>query len=163
MAKYLDQAGLAYFWGKIKGWVNSSQHPVGSIYLSTSSTFNPQTAWGGTWEKTADGRCLIGANSTYPLGTTGGNATHKHTTQAHAITQNEMTAHVHKFSKPAWSNAEYRAGSTYFCAYGWNSVSAETFGSTNYTGGNAAHSHGDTGSASTMQPYLAVYIWERTA
>lgn len=138
-------------------------YPVGSIYISTSPTFNPQTVWGGTWKKTADGRCLIGANTTYPLGSTGGNATHTHTTQAHAITQNEMTAHVHEFSKPAWSNAEYRAGDRYFTAYGWSKTSAETFGSTNYTGGGAAHSHGNTGSASNMQPYLAVYIWERTA
>lgn len=114
-------------------------------------------------EKTADGRCLIGANTTYPLGSTGGNATHTHTTQAHAITQNEMTAHVHKFSKPAWANAEYKEGDRYFTAYGWNRTSTETFGSTNYTGGGAAHSHGNTGSASNMQPYLAVYIWERTA
>lgn len=136
-------------------------YPVGSIYISTSPTFNPQTVWGGTWKKTADGRCLIGANTTYPLGSTGGNATHTHTTQAHAITQNEMTAHVHNFSKPAWTNAEYRAGSTYFTAYGWSKTSTETFGSTNYTGGGAAHSHGNTGSASNMQPYLAVYIWER--
>ena len=29
-------------------------YPVGSIYISTSSTFNPQTVWGGTWRKTAD-------------------------------------------------------------------------------------------------------------
>lgn len=138
-------------------------YPVGSIYISTSSTFNPQTVWGGTWRKTADGRCLIGANTTYPLGTSGGSATHTHTTGAHALSQNEMTAHVHKFSKPAWSNAEYRAGDRYFTAYGWNKTSTETFGSTNYTGGGAAHSHGNTGSASNMQPYLAVYIWERTA
>lgn len=163
MAQYLDKTGLTYFWGKIKGWVNNSQHPVGSIYISTNASFNPQTAWGGTWRRTADGRCLIGANPTYPLGSTGGSEAHSHTTQAHAITQNEMTAHVHKFSKPAWNNAEYRAGSTYFCAHGLNSISTETFGSTNYTGGSAAHSHGDTGSASNMQPYLAVYIWERTA
>lgn len=138
-------------------------YPVGSIYISTSSTFNPQTVWGGTWRKTADGRCLIGANTTYPLGTSGGSATHTHTTGAHALSQNEMAAHEHKFSKPAWSNAEYRAGQTYFCARGWNSISTETFGSTNYTGGGAAHSHGNTGSASNMPPYLAVYIWERTA
>ena len=56
-------------------------YPVGSIYISTSVSFNPQTVWGGTWKKTADGRCLIGANTTYPLGSTGGNASHTHTTQ----------------------------------------------------------------------------------
>ena len=26
-------------------------YPVGSIYISTSSTFNPQTVWGGNMEK----------------------------------------------------------------------------------------------------------------
>ena len=138
-------------------------YPVGSIYISTSSTFNPQTVWGGTWRKTADGKCLIGANTTYPLGTSGGSATHTHTTGAHAITQNEMTAHNHRFSRPAWGNAEYKAGSTYFCAHGWNSVSTACEGATYNVGGGAAHSHGNTGSASNMQPYLAVYIWERTA
>ena len=76
MAKYLDQTGLTYFWWKVKGWVNNSQHPVGSIYISTSSTFNPQTAWGGTWKKTADGRCLIGASDKYPLRSTCGEAEH---------------------------------------------------------------------------------------
>ena len=138
-------------------------YPVGSIYISTSSTFNPQTAWGGTWRKTADGRCLIGANSTYPLGSTGGSTTHLHSTKDHTLTVEEMPAHVHRFSKPAWANAEYIAGDRYFCAHGWNSTSTETFGSTNYTGGSRSHNHGDTGSASTMQPYLAVYIWERIA
>lgn len=163
MAKYLDQTGLTYFWGKVKGWVNSSQHPIGSIYISTSSTFNPQTAWGGTWKKTADGRCLIGANSTYPLGSTGGSTTHSHGTKGHTLTVDEMPTHSHRFSKPAWANSEYQAGNQYFCAHGWNSISTETFGNTQGTGGNKAHNHGDTGSASTMQPYLAVYIWERTA
>lgn len=137
-------------------------YPVGSIYISTSATFNPQTAWGGTWEQTASGRCLIGANDTYPLGSKGGSTTHSHATKNHYLTTEEMPAHVHKFSKPAWTNAEYSSGSTYLCSYGYSNASTETFGSTNYTGGNKAHNHGDTENASTMQPYLAVYIWERT-
>ena len=51
-------------------------YPVGSIYISTSPSFNPQTVWGGTWKKTADGRCLIGADDQYPLSSTGGEAKH---------------------------------------------------------------------------------------
>ena len=31
------------------------------------------------------------------------------------------------------------------------------------TGGGKPHSHGDTGSANHMPPYLAVYMWKRTA
>lgn len=138
-------------------------YPIGSIYISTNSNFNPQTSWGGTWVKTADGRCLIGANSTYPLGSTGGSTTHSHNTKDHTLTTEEMPAHVHSFSKPAWTNAEYTAGSKYLCSYGYSNASTETFGSTNYTGGSKPHNHGYTNESSSMQPYLAVYIWERTA
>ena len=55
-------------------------YPVGSIYQTTSSTFNPQTAWGGTWERIKD-RFLLAAGDTYTGGSTGGEATHKLTTQ----------------------------------------------------------------------------------
>lgn len=163
MAEYLDKTGLTYFWGKVKGWVNSSQHPVGSIYISTSSTFNPQTAWGGTWRKTADGRCLIGANSTYPLGSTGGNTTHTHTTANHTLTINEMPAHRH--TSPAriqWYNTE--ANGVMFAGTGASHAQVDKEQLyTGYEGSSQPHNHGNTGSASNMQPYLAVYIWERTA
>lgn len=138
-------------------------YPIGSIYISTNANFNPQTTWGGRWKRTAEGRCLIGANNTYPIGSIGGSTTHKHATKDHYLTTEEMPAHVHKFSKPAWTNGEYVAGQTYLCSYGWSSISTETFGSTNYTGGSKAHNHGDTEESSSLQPYLSVYIWERTA
>lgn len=170
MAKYLDQSGLSYFWGKIKGWVNDSQHPVGSIYISTSSTFDPAKTWGGTWRKTADGRCLIGASSTYPLGSTGGNTTHAHTTSYHTLTYNEAVSHAHRMASDGGSgalensfnttNRVVRGGTS---NYKLDATAAQSPWTDMSGGGNAAHSHGDTGSASNMQPYLSVYIWERTA
>lgn len=123
-------------------------YPIGSIYISTNRTFNPNTAFGGTWTKTAEGRCLIGANDTYLLGSTGGEA-------KHLLTSAEMPAHKHKFSKPAWTNAEYVAGNRYMCSYGSDKICNETYGETQSVGGNIAHNN--------MQPYLAVYMWERTA
>ena len=131
-------------------------YPVGSIYISTSSTFNPQNVWGGTWKKTADGRCLIGANDTYPLGSTGGEA-------AHYLTGNEMPPHVHSGGKVYnynLSNTGIAASSIdkYGQQFLWidqSSSSASTIFSTNAEGGGASHNN--------MQPYLAVYIWERTA
>lgn len=131
-------------------------YPVGSIYISTSPTFNPQTAWGGTWRKTADGRCLIGANDTYPLGSTGGEA-------AHYLTGNEMPHHGHTAGKAVGfklghTGIAMSALDRYGEQFLWidqssNSESSEL--STNAEGGGASHNN--------MQPYLAVYIWERTA
>lgn len=46
--------------------------PVGSIYMSLQAT-SPATLFGGTWERVANGRMLIGADSaSYPAGSTGG-------------------------------------------------------------------------------------------
>ena len=139
-------------------------YPVGIIvdFGEEGKNFDPNVTWAPQkWKKLEDGRVTIASNSSYPVGTNGGSTTHLHSTKDHTLTVEEMPAHVHSFSKPAWANTEYRAGDRYFCAKGWNSISTETFGSTNYTGGSRAHNHGDTGSASTMQPYTAVNRWKR--
>ena len=153
---FLDETGLTYFWGKIKGWVNNSQHPIGSIYISTSSTFNPQDAWGGTWKRIADGRCLIGASTSYPLGSTGGEATHalsvaelpKHTISIYDQETTDPNASLCPTSfsggfgiSLAFSRA--KAGKRYW----WSTTMP--------IGENKEHNN--------MQPYLAVYFWERTA
>lgn len=134
-------------------------YPVGSIYISTSPTFNPQNVWGGTWKNTADGRCLIGANDTYPLGSTGGEA-------AHYLTGNEMPPHGHSAGKvynyklsnyglkaDAWDKNGEQV--LYIDQTSATSSQPSNILSTNSEGGGASHNN--------MQPYLAVYIWERTA
>lgn len=65
-------------------------YPVGSIYMSVNNV-NPATLFGGTWEKIAGGRCLIGADSSYTLGTTGGE-------EAHLLSVEEVPAHGHSVS-----------------------------------------------------------------
>lgn len=122
-------------------------YPVGSIYISTSSNFNPNTSWGGTWRKTADGRCLIGANSTYPLGSTGGEATH-------LLTQNEMPRHSHNTVNKYILANDTDGGKVYFNS-GTDATVTQSARSTDEVGGNQPHNN--------MQPYLAVYIWKRTA
>lgn len=63
--------------------------PVGSFYVSASSATSPATRLGfGTWE-VVSGRFLLGANSAYPAGTMGGEASHKLTTA-------EMPSHTHQ-------------------------------------------------------------------
>lgn len=139
---------LAVYWNTI--------YPIGSIYISTSDTFNPQTTWGGTWVKTAKGRCLIGANDTYPLGSTGGE-------EAHYLTVNEMPPHEHsagkasnfKLANEGIANSSIDHYGEQFLHIDQSSTTSSNLLNTNSSGGGASHNN--------MQPYLSVYIWERTA
>lgn len=84
-----------------------SIYPVGSIYFNTTNT-NPSSVFGGTWERIAAGRCLIGAgakeeiksnssswcgdlnnsNYSFSLGEMAGQFRNK-------LTTNEMPSHTH--------------------------------------------------------------------
>lgn len=156
MAKYLDQKGLSYFWGKIKGFVNSHEHPVGSVYITISSSFNPANHWGGTWSKIAEGQCLIQAGGDYTLGSTGGEA-------AHYLTGNEMPPHGHsagkvynfKLDNTGIAKSAIDKYGEQFLHIDQTSSAANNIFRTNAEGGGASHNN--------MQPYLAVNIWKRTA
>lgn len=143
MAKYLDQTGLKYFWGKIKGFVNSHEHPVGSVYITISSSFNPANQWGGTWSKIAEGQCLIQAGNTYALGSTGGETTH-------TLTVKEMPSHDHGLNHFHSANNIPHGGD-----YTTLTIGGSASYNTVTTGGGQAHNN--------LQPYLAVNIWKRTA
>lgn len=70
MAEYLNKTGLQYFYTKISALFATktelsnwdpgvaAQYPVGAIYMSTSST-NPSTYFGGTWELWGAGRTPV--------------------------------------------------------------------------------------------------------
>ena len=127
-------------------------YPIGSIYVSTSATFNPNTTWGGTWIKTANGRCLIGANDEYPLGSTGGEKTH-------TLIENELPliegralgVATYNSARSGHFNLTKKNPCNLNTGSGTNDLSDMYFG----FGNNLPHNN--------MQPYLAVYIWERTA
>lgn len=117
-------------------------YPVGAIYLSVTDV-NPAELFGGTWERIG-GRFLLGADSTYAGGSTGGEATHQ-------ITTAEMPSHNH-----ALDNYNVTGGTTSFMTVQANDKKGYS-GNVNtlYTGGNQPHNN--------MPPYLAVYMWRRTA
>lgn len=171
--------------------------------------------YGGTkWTK-IEGRFLLGASSSYKIGTTGGATTHKITTSempAHnhsvnAVKSNNQSAN-HTHSIPALSGTAASAGNHnhYSFNYGGNGywygsdwgngtsfscASSATTQDKPTTSTNGAHTHSVTTNASTtgansanhthtvpahntnnsgsgtamsiMNPYKAVYIWERTA
>lgn len=124
-----------------------SVYPVGSIYMSVNST-SPNALFGfGTWEQIKD-RFLLSAGDTYLAGVTGGEA-------EHTLTVDEMPKHVHKVAN-------------YTALAGWTGDSPFHYLSNNATshinesdilsgeiGGSQPHNN--------MPPYLAVYVWKRTA
>ena len=132
-------------------------HPVGSIYTSTSAT-NPGTAFGfGTWVAFGAGRVMIGNGGGFSAGATGGSAdavvvSHTHTAtvtdagHAHTVTQYQATG----------------GGSSAASAGSVNVVSTST--STATTGISVANSTtGVSGTNANLQPYVVVYMWNRTA
>lgn len=106
---------------KVNGnWTNAALaiYKVGAIYMSVDST-SPATLFGGTWVA-LEGRMLIGADSTYAAGTTGGSKT---TTLATA----NLPAHAHTVPQHGHGNN---------ISYSVNSSGAITNG---ISGGNHNH------------------------
>ena len=142
-------------------------YPVGSIYMSTVST-NPATLFGfGTWEAMPAGRVLLAQGksswgTTYNAGSTGGEATHQ-------LTVGELPQHTHTAStNTTGSHAHtYR---TFYGTTGYGPDGASDREKTINTGSSGNHTHtvtiNNTGSNqahNNLQPYIAVYIWKRTA
>lgn len=66
----IKYGGQFYGDGSIYSNFLLAAHPVGSIYQTTSPENPSVTFGGGTWEKIAQDRVLMGANDTHPAGTT---------------------------------------------------------------------------------------------
>jgi hypothetical protein len=136
-------------------------HPIGSIYTATVST-NPGTLLGfGTWATFGSGRMLISQDATYTAGSTGGFATTTLITanlpsHSHTFTGNALPSHSHSYTTPV-------GGFTLSGSGGTGSDPGTTGGA---SGGTPTGTIGNTGSGTavtTISPYIAVYMWQRTA
>lgn len=134
-------------------------YPVGSIYMSVSST-NPSTLFGGTWEQIED-KFLLAAGSTYDAGDTGGSATHNH---MYGIRHGGYRTIV-----TGWGGTDqlalYNDGT-------WSTASTQLDGAQGEMNSTSQNQNvgrvqmeqtANTGSASTLPPYLAVYVFKRIA
>lgn len=156
-------------------------YPVGSIYMSVNN-ISPATLFGGTWEQ-IQGRFLLACGSNgvdlyTEAGQTGGEATH-------TLTTDEIPAHTHG-SKSLSGSFETRPSNMsddnpiLGTGSGIVSVSRDVWSGnhdgfqkvqvrnkkTNTVTINATHEHtsvGENGAHNNMPPYLAVYVWKRTA
>lgn len=162
-------------------------YPVGSIYMSVNST-NPTNLFGGTWEQIKD-TFLLSAGDNYEAGATGGETEHKLTTAempGHTHERGTMDITGTFGGRPHTSgNLTYGGaltagagditgafrlttggGSVSNYGVGESSTSSKDdlmdfeasrswTGETSNAGGSTAHNN--------MPPYLAVYMWKRTA
>lgn len=167
-------------WGSVFDLI----YPIGSIYMSVNSV-NPQVLFGGTWQQISD-TFLLAAGSTYAAGTTGGEAEHTLT-----AAESGVPAHGHGFTDPTYKTSgsdgthshtltmkiaqDVASGSAKYCPR--NNASGTSTSMGTVTGGGHGHtitkktsgsvSNNTAANASSahnnMPPYLAVYVWKRTA
>lgn len=143
-------------------------YPVGSIYMSTVST-NPATLFGfGTWVAYGQGRMPISQDgSTYVAGATGGSATTTLSTSnlpSHNHTASSVVTDPGHFHNVPTYTGTGGSGTTVYYGTATQISNAPTASAT--TGITVATTVNNTGSgtaATTISPYIAVYMWNRTA
>lgn len=135
-------------------------YPVGTIYESTSST-NPSTFMGGKWERFGNGRTLVGVSESEAefssVSKTGGSKTHKHG-------KGDMVALVGSGNGRAdtlgFVHDQAYTGDT-------NPTYVVSGGIVNDLKSKPLSHHtairGNTSETSSLQPYITVYRWRRTA
>lgn len=152
--KHSEEQGKANIFDRV--------YPVGSIYMSVENT-SPAELFGGEWIRLTD-KFLLGASDpysekpTYCGGDEGGS-------EKVTLSEGEMPTHTHT-QKIGLTNTEAQAMVT---AKGGGSASgyAVTYANTTHisaTGTNVnTFTRGGGKPHDNMPPYLAVYMWKRTA
>ena len=135
----LDDSGWIYYRTTV-----DLIYPVGSIYMSVNAT-NPSALFGGTWEQIKD-RFLLSAGDSHAAGRTGGEETH-------TLTAAELPDHTHTFKYTGQSVT------TGVNAIRLNQAASNQYNE--YSGGQSSNCKGQA--HNNMPPYLAVYVWKRTA
>lgn len=127
------------------------QWAVGDIFITTNN-INPQERFGGTWERFAKGKTLVGFDDSdsdfNEVNKTGGE-------KNHTLSESEMPKHSHYIlSVPGNSAGQATYGGVAMLQGSvLDSSGAERFTSVN--GVSQAHNN--------LQPYITVYFWRKTA
>lgn len=146
-------------------------YPVGSIYISASST-NPSVYFGGKWESFGTGRCLVGVDTAQTefnsVLKTGGAKTHTHSqgnSGSTTLTIDQIPNHQHGIYS-GWGDMGGTGDNYRFQYWAKEGLSwhYNTLG-TSYEGGGKGHVHSNpnTNSSSSLMPYITVYMWRRTS
>jgi hypothetical protein len=149
--------------------------PVGAIYSSTAAT-NPGTALGfGTWTAFGAGRVIIGNGGGFTAGATGGSAdsvvvSHTHTA---TFTGTALAGHTHTLTATTSGSDSPQGGLSFPVYNGTGGEGGQTGTPTwptlaSVSGGTPAGSitvttEGVSPTNANLQPYIVVYMWQRTA
>jgi hypothetical protein len=144
--------------------IKSALFPVGTIYTATVST-NPSTLLGfGTWSAYAAGRVLVGVGGAYTAGLTGGSADATVVSHSHTGSSSTVGDHTHGINGGTGVQGQVGAG------FGYGASNDNTSVRITSTDSGGSHSHsitvdaaGSSGTNANMQPYIVVYMWQRTA
>lgn len=139
-------------------------YPVGSVYFSVDDE-NPANLFGGTWTRIKD-RFLLGAGYDYTAGSTGGTANGTVVSHSHTVSGTANSAGSHSHVIDAENNSGYSSRyhpyrRTSRAHYGWHYL--RYAGDHSHTVSGRTDSEGVSTTGANMPPYLAVYVWERTA
>lgn len=137
--KYIDK--------KISDLLNMF-YPVGSVYETMESSFDPNKKWGGTWER-IKGRVLVGVDENdsdfNTAEKTGGEKTH-------TLVVSELPQHTHANYAKRTNITINNSGNTHVMCHSSNS------------GATVGHNIGSTGEGvahNNLQPYITCFIWKR--
>ena len=163
-----------------------SVYPIGSIYINASNSTNPGTLLGfGTWVAFGQGRVLIGSGGSFSG--SGGSTTSTGST-SFTLSSANLPNHNHQ-----WHKFSSNSFSTSYLDFDYAGRRSKTYTSTgaerfltpldydnnqtwdtgdkytalpNYNNGSNNNSPSAVSislSSSTVQPYIVVYMWQRTA
>jgi hypothetical protein len=138
----------------------ATAYPVGSIYISTVST-NPNSLFGfGTWVAYGAGRVLLGVGGGFTAAATGGSADAVVVSHTHTATSVVTDAgHTHNLpgntSSGGINQTQIGVSNTSVNATSASATTGITVATTNA-------SSGVSGTNANLQPYVVVYMWNRT-
>ena len=142
-------------------------YPVGSYYETSDTTFDPNVAWGGTWVEDTDGKVLVAQDTgTFDtVGDTGGAESHRHDFKIGikryfgALVGDNWDSNSGAYS---YANGSYSKEIGQLATTAAQRNNALTNGMTSYNEATIT-SLGDTDLGSSLQPYIVVRRWHRTA
>ena len=154
-------------------------HPVGEVYITTSSTFNPNTSFGGTWVQLTGNEYLRIMSGN--MSQTGGSYS---ITEANLPSHSHTMSHTHNFAADFYIRHGTSAGTdtvaggtnTTITTGAYSDTWGNGFNTSTYshhpdkvaingsTGGSSSSKTGSTGSGTDfVLRYYGVYAWRRTS